>query len=98
MPRGRVEAHDRCGVCGELRVVGTCDFGKGNPFFISAPHCRTCCSRPDRSNWRSLAEIEGPSHASESRVRRILRTYASAYAKFLGGIKRSGCSKVVDRA
>jgi hypothetical protein len=75
--------------------VGNCDFGKGNPFFINTPHCRECCTVPDRTHWRPLAEIEGRAGATGSRVRRILRSYASGYSRLLGRIRRSGHGQTV---
>lgn len=103
MPRKPVSsksgpARERCDVCGEVGLLGTCDFGKGNPFFVGAPHCRACCTRPERDRWRSLAESEGSGVRSESRMRRILKQYASAYAALLGRIHDAPCGHSIRPA
>ena len=85
---------EKCGVCEQPAILGKCDFGKGNPYFVSTDHCRTCCMRPDRDRWRPLSEIEGMS-ASHTQMRRILKTYAAAYAGLLGRITNLACGKAI---
>ena len=85
---------EKCGVCQEPAILGQCEFGKGNPYFVSTEHCRTCCTRPDRDRWRPLSEIEGPA-ASQARMRRILKSYASAYASLIGKISSFTCGKTI---
>jgi hypothetical protein len=86
---------EKCGVCRELKVLGNCGFGRGNPYIISALHCRACCTPPDRAHWRSLAAIEGKSASSESSVRRILRRYASVSAGLLGLVTDLACGQAI---
>ena len=85
---------EKCGVCLELTVLGKCEFGKGNPYFISTEHCRACCTRPERDRWRPLSEIEGR-NASHTRMRRLLKTYARAYASLIGRISTVACGKAI---
>src|SRR5687768_11365267 len=86
---------ETCAVCREPKALGNCDFGKGNPHLLATPHCRACCTNPERDNWRALEEVEGAARAGEGLVRRILRRYASAYSRFLGRITTLGCARVI---
>jgi hypothetical protein len=92
-----VNPHDseRCGVCEEVKPLGNCDFGKGNPKLLATAHCRTCCTMPVRDRWRPIEAAEGKGARMEGPVRWILRKYTAAYARFVGRMTLLGCARAI---